>query len=574
MPIEARKRYETKLKYRQGTCTLPDPYCLRNGWVDDPTTWPGISFTDIYFYLIDTPGQFTHESMRAYKSLKAYEYVESGHVFPIQYHNVDDKSPLCLMRTKVIPSQRLRDKPHQPWVCVDKANGTVYCAHCTCMAGLGEVCSHIAALLFKVDLAVRAGLTSKACTSDACKWNSAYRKELHPSPISEVQSLFCGRRKQEVKTVSATGRAPLPDLDVLRSLKEICPDAVFFKTIPPLDEEETDSADEDEDMESFPPSLTSLCHDLATDEDLVSICEKKWNDYNCEPAQIQNLEEVTRNQAISPLWYEHRKGRITGTKAHDILVMKDTTDPTNTIKRIMGYSSRDLTKIKAVAWGIDNEDKARICYSMHQSRQHVNFRCRRAGVLICASKPCIGASSDGTVFCDCCGKGCIEIKCPYKHRDTDITTAAQDKGFCLNGDLMLKTGHKYYTQVQLQMYVHNVTYCDFVVFSNVDMVIARIPRDSSFCSKLVTNCENFFLKHVLPEIISRKIEKARPNTECDNEEAEHAENNVWCLCQQEEYGPMIMCEGANCSYTWFHYPCVSIRRKPKGTWLCPSCVMG
>ena len=29
-----------------------------------------------------------------------------------------------------------------------KQNGTVVCAHCSCMAGVGEACSHIAALLF------------------------------------------------------------------------------------------------------------------------------------------------------------------------------------------------------------------------------------------------------------------------------------------------------------------------------------------------------------------------------------------------------------------------------------------
>ncbi|XP_067678814.1 uncharacterized protein [Haliotis asinina] len=525
MPVAARERYERKLKYRQGTCTLPDPYCLRNGWVDDPTMWPEITFTDIYFYLIDTPGQFTHESMRAFKSLKAYAYVESGHVFPIQYHNVDDRSPLCLLKTKVIPSQRLREKPHQPWVCINTANGKVYCAHCTCMAGLGEVCSHIAALLFKVDIAVRAGLTSKACTSDACKWNSAYRRELHPDQICDVQILF--GRKQAVKTVSATSRAPLPDINTLQSLKAVCPDAVFSRPYPhwnsPLDEEETDSADEDENMQSFPPALTSLeCNadEMKNADSLVSHCEKKWNQYHCEPAQIHNLEEVTRNQAISPLWYEHRKGRITGTKAHSILVMKDNTDPANRVSSIMGYDTRDLSKVNAVAWGIDNEDKARKCYLKHQAGHHRDFKCRSAGILISASKPYIGASSDGTVSCSCCGNGCLEVKCPYKHRDSDITTASKDPGFCLDDNFMLRKGHKYYTQVQLQMYVHDVSYCDFVVYTNIDMVIARIPRDIAFCASLVSKCENFFFKHVLPELISCRLENSRPNREDDTDKKE------------------------------------------------------
>ncbi|XP_046557794.1 uncharacterized protein LOC124266993 [Haliotis rubra] len=228
LSVEDRERYISKLTSGEGTRSLPDPYCLASGWVDDPSLWPAITFTDIYFYLVDTPGQFTHDSLRAYKSLKAYDYVESGHVYPIFYNAIDDQSPYCFLKTKVIPSQRLRDKPHQPWVCVKKSEGTVFCAHCTCMAGLGEVCSHVAALLFKVDAAVRAGLTAKACTSEACKWNAAYRKELQPTPLCEVQHLFGRRRKANTPSVSGTGKAPLPDIETLKSLKSVCPNAVFF----------------------------------------------------------------------------------------------------------------------------------------------------------------------------------------------------------------------------------------------------------------------------------------------------------------------------------------------------------
>ena len=32
-----------------------------------------------------------------------------------------------------------------PWIGAEK-NGIVICAHCDCMAGLGEACSHIAAI--------------------------------------------------------------------------------------------------------------------------------------------------------------------------------------------------------------------------------------------------------------------------------------------------------------------------------------------------------------------------------------------------------------------------------------------
>ena len=84
-------------------------------------------------------------------------------------HPVDENVPYCFIKGSVIPSQRLNDKPHQAWVCLQKKDASVYCAHCTCMAGLGDVCSHITAILFKVEAAVKLGLTQSSCTSEAFK---------------------------------------------------------------------------------------------------------------------------------------------------------------------------------------------------------------------------------------------------------------------------------------------------------------------------------------------------------------------------------------------------------------------
>ena len=43
---------------------------------------------------------------------------------------------------------------------------------------LGETCSHIAALLFKVEACVRLGYTNVACTSRPCTWNQAFSKKV------------------------------------------------------------------------------------------------------------------------------------------------------------------------------------------------------------------------------------------------------------------------------------------------------------------------------------------------------------------------------------------------------------
>ena len=69
----AKSRYESKLTYKglsNEDIMLPDPYALKE-WHNDPLSWPDLMFSDIYTYLIDTPGIYTRESLNAYKSLEA-----------------------------------------------------------------------------------------------------------------------------------------------------------------------------------------------------------------------------------------------------------------------------------------------------------------------------------------------------------------------------------------------------------------------------------------------------------------------------------------------------------------------
>ena len=93
----------------------------------------------------------------------------------------------------------------------------------------------------------------------------------------------------------------------------------------------------------------------------------------------------------------------------------------------------------------------------------------------------IGASPDGMRQCSCHGRTVIEIKCPYKYRD--IHPAADlclsDANYCLDKDCKLKTGHRYYTQVQTHLLVTGVSTCDFVVWTNAGMVVVNVPRDKS-----------------------------------------------------------------------------------------------
>lgn len=58
-----------------------------------------------------------------------------------------------LLVGKVRRSYAIKEIPLRPWVAIRKDNVVEY-GHCTCMAGLAETCSHVAAILYRLKTAV------------------------------------------------------------------------------------------------------------------------------------------------------------------------------------------------------------------------------------------------------------------------------------------------------------------------------------------------------------------------------------------------------------------------------------
>ena len=95
-----------QIKYNEKLVTskeksLPDPFTLNN-WKRQIQLMPRIAWLDIYNYLIKTPSQFTHSTIKAYKSLRAYNYFVCGHVQEIYYHEIEAECRFCFIKSKVI----------------------------------------------------------------------------------------------------------------------------------------------------------------------------------------------------------------------------------------------------------------------------------------------------------------------------------------------------------------------------------------------------------------------------------------------------------------------------------------
>ena len=58
--------------------------------------------------------------------------------------------------------------------------------HCTCMAGMIQICSHVGVALFHKEAASRLGLNSPSYTSKACEWLPS-NKAVKPMKIKDMK---------------------------------------------------------------------------------------------------------------------------------------------------------------------------------------------------------------------------------------------------------------------------------------------------------------------------------------------------------------------------------------------------
>lgn len=116
-------------------------------------------------------------------------------------------------------------------------------------------------------------------------------------------------------------------------------------------------------------------------------------------------------------------------------------------------------------WGCQHKDEAVKCYIDTAQKHHDGLEVSKAGFFIDVERPYIGASPDRILDCKCCGRGVLEVKCPFCHKAE--LPEEEDKNFCMtkeSGQWTLRRQHPYYYQVQLQMHVCRVSYADFIVW--------------------------------------------------------------------------------------------------------------
>jgi hypothetical protein len=235
---------------------------------------------------------------------------------------------------------------------------------------------------------------------------------------------------------------------------------------------------------------------------------------------------------------------------------------------------------KHCQYGILEEPNAILKFKELHNEVHTNFEVSSCGLFVSVKKPFIASSPDGLVKCDCCGLGVLEVKCPSTMENRPLADCKDLKYLVKNeqGQFSLKTTHEYYFQVQNHLYcVGNAKYCDFVIYTKIDVIVLRILPDISFQQEMIEKSELFFVRCILPEIRAHSFSHRDEETEKRKALALLNTNTLRldCYCKGKVVGAeSIICSNSSCATT-YHLQCLMLEKKdfPKKSkiWQCHDC---
>ena len=194
------------------------------------------------------------------------------------------------------------------------------------MAGLGEVCTHIAAILFYLETSSRINGAS-LCTQQKCQWViPAFQKEIPYLPVADIDFTSARTKKKKldeaIENLSRESQKTMhpvdvvaPEPDELKSFLQKVSQCNSRPGILSLVPEFQGKYIPKSSLPSFPRSLQDLYNPAlmkASYPDLLTSCESVRIELSEE--MVCNVEEATRAQSDSRLWYRYRAGRVTASK--------------------------------------------------------------------------------------------------------------------------------------------------------------------------------------------------------------------------------------------------------------------
>lgn len=518
------------LKEKLRALKLTDPLNI-DGFTSDLSELPPVGLYDIFNYLLETRTDYDDKKLKAYKSADDFRLFKDGAVEDLAY-SVNGDHELGIVKAKVKPTQKkktyLNESTYSVWLAVKKDAGTVVAARCVCPGGSDGACRHVGAVLYEVESYHD---RVRTCTDVPVPWIRRARQDDEPVPISHLTIRKPQYKDQPVKQHQVWDPRPPKDRgepsaeelkNFIAGMQSVGPESCCLPAlVDPFDNADpSDSPTAEalqlsvmEKIDLFLKSLPNVDHDNNSMFATFST--------SLDADELSRIHELTLGQSSNPNWLPLRKGRITASVAKRVASRVKTlrSFPDSNIEPLLHTltsEGEDLSHLSSVAWGSGQEPKARKKYAFIERRRHKNLSVREVGLTVSKENCLLACTPDGIASCHCKTHGgnrgnawLIEIKCPSRGRDLCPKQAAVD--FCgverVATSYSLKKTHQYYTQIQMQLGLLQMTMCDLVVYTKQGLHVIAVPFDDAFYADLICDLNLFAKDHLFPYLLALRFLK-------------------------------------------------------------------
>ncbi|KAL5505850.1 hypothetical protein EMCRGX_G007377 [Ephydatia muelleri] len=285
-------------------------------------------------------GTYTKESLKAYKSLEAYNYFFNGYVRTIYYYDVGSTSDcerstqFCILKALVNPSQRAMPKAKRGMG--HYQSNKWHCGNCTLYLH---------------------GWVQPAMINDVGFVKPSYEKDAKQDQASAMQSAIPRRiKKHQIPLLSPSS--------TLLSLHKVVPDACVFTTIPLPSfngEHVPNSSPNLATTESSQPTCSTVVGEAADpskiSEDHLLSAEHStplMSQLPETPIELFHSMEFTEDQSYEEMAQE--------------VFFRMKVDASALVLRLL--KPNDVSTLPAIKWGVANESTARDAYAQQMSHTH------------------------------------------------------------------------------------------------------------------------------------------------------------------------------------------------------------
>lgn len=204
----------------------------------------------------------------------------------------------------------MTETPLKPWLVVSQ-EGSILACHCNCVAGLGEVCTHVAAILFALEYA---GVHEEQSVTDVLAyWIGPSKKGRFFKQLSEI----------DFSTPAVLKGSNMDDSELMTNEPEIppCSSQELTKFIRKMDDLNLTGAFmlpntyQSKIPTNLPQPFSTLLNEDLYDKTLSELqAIGATIDISLSQEQADLIFSQTVGQSSSDLWFQYRTGRVTASK--------------------------------------------------------------------------------------------------------------------------------------------------------------------------------------------------------------------------------------------------------------------